>query len=258
MRYTKGAVLAGLILLSGAGYFGLSYRGAQQVTPEVERIVAKLHDVAQIQYDKVSYNPITQHVTLHNVKVNSANGDQHWAEMQKLAVKVDISNNVLNSVAGTISGLKFPLYPAQGESLISYLYQYAQAEKEALLELDAEGKAWGSIDAEVALGNYNPSLDLLYDYPSLQIKRALLTLHNKELVKWALYALNKNQVAANDELHITFKPQSNYKVAELMDNFPNNLVANNGFTLDTDEHPTSLIGWIEEYYGKLKRVLFKE
>ena len=255
MRFTKAALLAGLIIII-CSYFALSYFGAQNATPEVEKTVASLRDIAQVRYDKITYSPFTQSVNLHHVTVSAALGGQELARIAKLSVKSAHTDHVLSHLEGKVEGLTLTSDSKPSPSNIHYYYQFSPPNQTAAFSLEGEG-AWGSANGYVEIAHFQPSYDLLFEYPNLDITTANFAFHKQELVRVVLMALGQApQGDIPDSLYISMLPGNTVKVAELVNGFPGSLSSNKAFSISSAAPPFSLMRTLESFGSKLKNEWF--
>jgi hypothetical protein len=254
MRFTKEAVLAGIVLFS-SGYMGLSYYGAYRATPVVAQTIAKFQDIASVQYKKITFSPLTQQVKLHDVKIMSPKEEQLFAKMETFSIKLRYENKRFTHVSGNIKHLRLSFSPKE-DATITYSYEFIPEKQTAAIQIEGQSTSWGNAKAHLELAHFKPSLDLLFGYPSVQISQALMEFHDKALVTQVLALLNQPTVAPPESLYLSFTPQKAVNLAELKDNFPDNLVSNSEFKVKSKPEQFSRMAWLEKYLTKIKQEFF--
>lgn len=258
MRLRKTAILLGLIVCLPVAYWGLAYWGAKAVQPHVDKVIDNVKELVDIQYNRLSFNPVTQYVTLHDVHILNAKKGAPLADAQSFSLKIQRSNQQITSMVGALHHLHFSGHSDSANGSIHFSYQYDPKTEEAAINLDSLKAPWGPFFSQVVFTNFKPTLDLLFDYPSLQIREGLLEIRNQQLSRLVVNVFHQGKsIDIQKPVFVRFNPKQPFRVADLISQFPQRLLRNpaihlSNSPLGTDQNSESMLDAFVGYWSRFK------
>jgi len=260
-------LLSTLLIMGASGYLGLGYLGAKRAEPAIKIALSEWRDVATISYDKMSWKPLSQRVSLKKVSVKLRGDNEPFATIKNLALKMKYVDQQLVSMEAILEGVKIiPKvdYQTSGVSLAEILrvaneknkivvnYAFFPGMQQASLSIKAVSKKLGKFNAAMEVDNFSPSVDVVFDYPNIVLRKATVLYQDKGLTKQLKNTFN---IYLPNYFSAHFAPQKTLTVAEMINTSIDSLLADKSLKIATESESFSISGWIESYFVKLKEEL---
>lgn len=286
-------------------YLCLGYIGKKQVTPVVQSLLQEWQDIFQISYKSLSWEPLSQTVILSGVELAQRGSAVPLTTIKRVALKVERENGRLISVNAVLKKMKMDIHSDAVEDKNNFLSQLGYSELDstvildyhffpqgqaAAISIDAKGKKWGAFTAVLDVENFNPTGDIVFDYPTIVVRKARFTFKDKGFVSRLTAVLARQEglsrhfyiedfkrsfLSQEDppllwkEHFVTFlstpqyfsielSAQKRLTVAEIISTWPEVVKTNESMRVFARSESLSLTEWCELYFNKIQQEFFAQ